>query len=189
MVFKTKYNNTLAERARIKNGADFVLASGNFIASTAGKGITTGSAIPLGLGVNNTVTAITIDTSSNVGIGLTVPEAKLHVRNGDPGLGTLAQLTIAYSGSTTNYYDGVHVFRNAATVETARITNTGNFGVNEASPDYKLDVNGTFGFTPGSSVTPVDNGDVVFEFTNNTTLTLKAKGSDGVVRSATLVLI
>jgi hypothetical protein len=39
MVFKTKYNNTLAERARIKNGADFTLASGNFVPSTAGKGI------------------------------------------------------------------------------------------------------------------------------------------------------
>lgn len=39
MVFKTKYNNLLAERARIKNGADFALANGNFVPSTAGKGI------------------------------------------------------------------------------------------------------------------------------------------------------
>jgi hypothetical protein len=39
MVFKTKYNNTLAERARIKNGADFTLANGNFVPATAGKGI------------------------------------------------------------------------------------------------------------------------------------------------------
>lgn len=41
---------------------------------------------------------------------------------------------------------------------------------------------------PGASVTPVDNGDVVFELTNNTTLTIKAKGSDGVVRSVALTL-
>ena len=64
----------------------------------------------------------------------------------------------------------------------------GNVGINKTSPDYKLDVNGTFGFTPGSSVTPVDNGDVVIEATNDTTLTFKLKGSDGVIRSGTLAL-
>ena len=66
--------------------------------------------------------------------------------------------------------------------------NNGDVGINETSPDYKLDVNGSFGFTPGTSVTPVDNGDVVIEATNNTTLTFKLKGTDGVVRSATLTL-
>lgn len=64
----------------------------------------------------------------------------------------------------------------------------GNVGINELSADYKLDVNGAIGFTPGNSVTPVDNGDVVFELTNNTTLTVKAKGSDGTVRTATVTL-
>jgi len=61
-------------------------------------------------------------------------------------------------------------------------------GIGESVPDYKLDVNGAIGFTPGNSVTPVDNGDVVIEATNNTTLTLKLKGSDGTVRSTTLTL-
>lgn len=64
----------------------------------------------------------------------------------------------------------------------------GNVGINEASPDYKLDVNGTFGFTPGASVTPVDNGDVVIEATNDTQLTFKLKGSDGTVRSGILTI-
>lgn len=64
----------------------------------------------------------------------------------------------------------------------------GKVGIGEAVPDYKLDVNGTFGFTPGSSVTPVDNGDVVFQLTSNTQLTIKAKGSDGTVRSVNLTL-
>ena len=76
-----------------------------------------------------------------------------------------------------------------AAAERMRITSAGNVGINETAPDYKLDVNGTFGFTPGASVTPVDNGDVVFELTNNTTLTVKAKGSDGVVRSGTIILV
>ena len=64
----------------------------------------------------------------------------------------------------------------------------GDVGINEIAPDYKLDVNGSFGFTPGSSVTPVDNGDVVIEATDNTTLTFKLKGSDGVLRTGTLTL-
>ena len=67
-------------------------------------------------------------------------------------------------------------------------SNTGALGINESVPDYRLDVNGTFGFTPGSSVTPVDNGDIVFEATSNTTFTVKLKGSDGVVRSGTITL-
>jgi hypothetical protein len=72
--------------------------------------------------------------------------------------------------------------------EKMRIDSAGDVGINESDPDYKLDVNGTFGFTPGASVTPVDNGDVVFEATNNTTLTVKLKGSDGTVRTGTITL-
>jgi len=68
------------------------------------------------------------------------------------------------------------------------IDSLGKVGINEVAPDYKLDVNGSLGFTPGASVTPVDNGDVVIEATNNTTLTFKLKGSDGTVRSGTLTL-
>jgi hypothetical protein len=61
-------------------------------------------------------------------------------------------------------------------------------GIGETAPDYKLDVNGSLGITPGASVTPADNGDVVFQLTDNTTLTIKAKGSDGTVRSVALTL-
>lgn len=165
-------------------------ATDNVVIGTAGKGITTGGATALGLGVNGTVDAVTIDASKNVGVGLVLPEAKFHVRQGDPGTGTLSQFAVGYGGGTTNYYDGSpHVFRNASASEVVRITDGGDVGINETAPDYRLDVNGTFGFTPGASVTPVDNGDVVFELTNNTTLTVKAKGSDGVVRSGTIVLV
>jgi hypothetical protein len=41
---------------------------------------------------------------------------------------------------------------------------------------------------PSASVTPANNGDLVFEATDNTTLTFKYKGSDGVVRSGTVTL-
>jgi len=64
----------------------------------------------------------------------------------------------------------------------------GKLGVNTTSPSYQCHIVGTFGFNPGASVTPANNGDVVIELTNNTTLTFRAKGSDGVARSATLTL-
>ena len=42
---------------------------------------------------------------------------------------------------------------------------------------------------PQPSVTPATNGNMMFELTSNTTLTIKVKGSDGIVRSATLALV
>ena len=41
---------------------------------------------------------------------------------------------------------------------------------------------------PGSSVTPANNGELVVEATNDTTITFKLKGSDGTVRTGTLTL-
>ena len=64
---------------------------------------------------------------------------------------------------------------------------TGNIGIG-TTPSYKLHVAGSFGFSPGSSVTPQNNGDIVIEATNNTTITFKLKGSDGTIRTATLTL-
>ena len=40
----------------------------------------------------------------------------------------------------------------------------------------------------GGTNAPTVNGMVTFEFTSNTSLTIKARGSDGVTRSATLTL-
>jgi hypothetical protein len=41
---------------------------------------------------------------------------------------------------------------------------------------------------PAASATPTNNGDMVFELTDNTTLTIKVKGSDGTVRVVALTL-
>lgn len=51
-----------------------------------------------------------------------------------------------------------------------------------------LQVNGPLKCRPASFSTPVNNGDLTFEATSNTTIKLKFKGSDGIVRSATLTL-
>jgi hypothetical protein len=142
--------------------------------------------------------AIRINSTGNVGVGTSAPTQRLDIRGGDVQVsrgaaGVTADGAINFGNSAANYiYSGnssnIMVFATNS-VERVRILAAGNVGINESAPDYQLDVNGTFGFTPGSSVTPVDNGDVVFELTSNTSLTVKAKGSDGVVRSAILVLV
>jgi hypothetical protein len=146
-----------------------------------------------------------IDSSGNVGIGTSAPTvasgsgvtifastvARLTLKNTTTGDGVNDGGGLFNSGLDLyleNREAGNLVFFNNGS-ERLRITSAGNVGIGESAPDYKLDVNGTFGFTPGASVTPADNGDVVFELTNNTTLTVKAKGSDGVVRSGTIVLV
>jgi hypothetical protein len=159
-----------------------------------------------------------ITSTGDVGIGTSNPQRKLHIADTAPtivfqetdqatdesrwrvymGNSDFLVDTIndAFSAAEPAYKiirgDGIAVSAHTwstANSERMRITSTGNVGINESAPDYKLDVNGTFGFSPGASVTPVDNGDVVFELTNNTTLTVKAKGSDGVVRSGTILLV
>ena len=51
-----------------------------------------------------------------------------------------------------------------------------------------LALGGLITIRPGSSVTPANNGDVMFQLTSNTSLTFKAKGSDGTVRSGSVTL-
>lgn len=73
--------------------------------------------------------------------------------------------------------------------ESARILD-GRVLINTTSNDAvgRLQVNGPITHSPGASVTPANNGQITFEFTDNTTLTFKGKGSDGTVRTATLTL-
>ena len=75
--------------------------------------------------------------------------------------------------------------------------NTETLQITRSGTDCRFTSNGgtgTFKFNqdvtqrPGSSVTPSANGDLSVEATNDTTLTFKFKGSDGVVRSGTITL-
>ena len=150
--------------ARAVSGASFTASTGNFIVGTTAKGVTTGSAIPLGFGVNNTVTAITIDTASNVGVGTASPATRLHAQSSASN--TAVRVTSELSGSL--YFSGFEVnrsgnaggalmrsFRNAAiggvgwewltTVDNAAegsgtytsgmvLNNAGNVGIGTTSP-------------------------------------------------------
>ena len=64
--------------------------------------------------------------------------------------------------------------------------NAGAYTITQSSAN--LIFSGGAHFSPGASQTPANNGQVTFELTNNTTLTFKAKGSDGTVRSGTVTL-
>ncbi|MEG2749532.1 MAG: hypothetical protein RR939_08970 [Acinetobacter sp.] len=63
----------------------------------------------------------------------------------------------------------------------------GNWSIYNDStrPNY---FKGPLTLKPSTSVTPSNNGDMTFELTSDTQLKIKVRGSDGVVRSATLTL-
>jgi len=173
----------------------------NTVKITAG-GVAIGTAIAAGFGVGTATPAFDLDVASVSGSG----DGNIRLRALGTGASDDTFLRFQLGGNTARNFinfgdvdngaigilayhhsdDSLRMTVNAA--ERLRILSTGAVGIGETAPDYKLDVNGTFGFTPGTSVTPVDNGDVVFELTNNTTLTVKAKGSDGIVRSGTITL-
>ena len=125
----------------------------------------------------NLLTGLTVyGTSSgvNVGIGTTNPQATLHVKNTVGSwpfivetpydrVGKListdagAELIIQDSGSTDNG-NSISVSGDTMTLRTAnsnriRILANGNVGINNTSPDFKLDVGGTLGVSdlPGNS--------------------------------------
>jgi hypothetical protein len=139
------------------------------------------------------------NSSGNVGIGTDSPVRKLEVR------GSGAQEIVV--GSTNGQgcrlgfdnlgqsYDYIQSTNGAIGVTTGnqermRITSGGNVLIGTTSDNGvdKLQVNGSISVKPLTSTNPVDNGELVFELTSNTQLKIKVKGSDGVVRSASLTL-
>ena len=91
-------------------------------------------------------TAMTIDTSQNVGIGTSSPTSKLEVAgqiNGSP-------LYIKSGGSTsTLYYDSALLFTQSGTGERMRIDSSGNVGIGTTSPAVKLQIGSAT--SPGAS--------------------------------------
>jgi hypothetical protein len=135
---------------RAVSATQLTLSTGNVIVATTAKGITTGSAIPLGLGVNNAVDAITITSGSAVGIGTASlgGNGKFQVGGGRSYFGTNDSsycVGIAYNNTrataTEVYYLGVNnsatpdlIFSNSVGTETVRITNSGSLGIGTAAP-------------------------------------------------------
>lgn len=114
-------------------------------------------------------------------------------------LGSLSAVSYGFTGDpNTGMYspgaDQVDLVTNG--VSRLRVNNTQVRFVQNMMPDTAAAASigiaslpfGPIYFRPGSSVTPSNNTDVVFELTSNTTFTIKAKGSDGTVRSGTVTL-
>lgn len=76
----------------------------------------------------------------------------------------------------------------AAVVQTDVGTAAGNIPLNGYLGDMAFQDSRALVLRPPESATPHQLGSMVFQLTNNTTLVVKVKGSDGVVRSATLTL-
>ena len=145
--------------------ANTTISSGNVTITTL-TAPTHNSASSLTFQTNGTTTAVTIDTSQNVGIGTTSPSAKLHVSGGSSYItgasnGT-AQIQFFNNAQTTSGFqvgqgyasntDNIgYVFNtaNAAialgtnNAERMRIDSSGNVGIGTTSPSYRLDVSAT----------------------------------------------
>jgi len=72
---------------------------------------------------------------------------------------------------------------------------SGNVGIGTTLPRTRLDVEGGLNVTGvstvglGSTSTPTSNSSFSFELTNNTTLTVRVRGTDGVVRTGMIILV
>jgi hypothetical protein len=173
---------------------DQTIVNGNLVIGTAGKGVTTGTSIPLGLGTNNGTDAVTIDIFGNVGIGTNTPGVKVDVVGSARFVGTTNSVKLT-------------AFNNGGEVTVARDDSTGSqFGVPYATNIFatgaypiliwtntarriEVDANGNF-ITNVNSTAPTlsANTTMSFELTSNTSLKIVVRGSDGVTRSASLTL-
>ena len=189
---KTRAGGTLADRLTIDSSGNVGVTNLSF--SSAGDIlIPDNSALALEVkeGTNTYLSFTTTDGSEKVAFNKT-----MACDASGNSITCADTLRIAQTGSglrMTNVgafdNDGSDDFRVYAT-NTLYLRAAGETGgglvIDETSQNVKID--NDLIQTPGSSVTPANNGELMVEATNNTTLTFKLKGSDGTVRTGTITL-
>jgi hypothetical protein len=110
----------------ILGAGNVTVGTGNLSISTTGKGITTGSSIPLGFGTNSSTTQATLDTSGNFMVGQTSATGKLSVTgtgssntgifaiNGTDTSSTFVWASQAFNSGMTTGQNFVHFIGRAA---------------------------------------------------------------------------
>jgi hypothetical protein len=106
-----------------------------------------------GIDDNATSTAITIDSSENVGIGTTSPSVPLEVNVSGVGdvfkltrdTGTNGELNIDFAGGITNFNSeqGGFTFETSSVASAMAITAAGNVGIGTTSPAAPLSISGS----------------------------------------------
>ena len=183
----------------VGSGAGQAINSGygnSLLGYQAGAALTT-QMYTVAIGANALSTAVAAgDYSTAVGYA-----SMLGLTSGtnNSALGAYAGRYIA-DGATANATCNNSVFiGNSTKAQASAQTNQNVFGYNAVGLGSNSSVIGNssvtvfkaFGtpiFTPGASFTPTANGELSMEATSNTSVTIKLKGTDGVVRSAVLTL-
>jgi predicted heme/steroid binding protein len=102
--------------------------------------------LPKFTGTSTIGNSLVFDNGTNVGIGTTSPDSKLHILD---GAGNSLRIGFLSGTSNFNLYDAaIHTFRNnGGTTEYMRLNASGNLSIGNTNDTYKLDVTGTARFT------------------------------------------
>jgi len=133
---------------------------------------------------NATTMRFVIDTDGDIGIGTAVPSRRVHIHSDDDTRGILIHntSTTSYaemhlsasreyrvgtggSGTGANAKDNWYVYDSTAAAHRFTINPSGDVGINDYSPSYKLDVNGTGRFVGALTL------DAGLTLTGDTTMT------------------
>jgi hypothetical protein len=159
-------------------------------------------------------TVVNVTSGGNVGIGTSIPSSRLDVRGNVlvsgivtattfggnfTGIASLTQLQVTGISTFTN--GPILIGSGTSTGTTShplQVTGgayvSGNFGIGATNPTSKLHVVGDALITGistvglGSTSSPSVNSTMSFELTNNTTLTVRVRGTDGTIRTGIVTL-
>ena len=93
---------------------------------------------------------IRVSTTGNVGIGTTIPTARLHVT----GSSTVTDQTMLVRAGTPNQTGPVFEVENNLGATLLVVSGSGNVGIGTTNPGFNLEVNGTFAAVTKSFVIP-----------------------------------